>query len=111
MLVARRVTLYPLVNDHIAAWNIPIFNRKYIFNPGPFSVAMLVSWSVAASVSILLPASFCRKKTFANFAAKKLHACGSIVLHGAYVKRIEVRLVGLKNLLDLLMALRKHGKP
>ncbi len=21
---------YPLVNDHIAGWNIPIFNRKYI---------------------------------------------------------------------------------
>ena len=22
-------------------WNIPMFNRKYIFNPGPFSIAML----------------------------------------------------------------------
>ena len=22
-------------------WNISIFNRKYIFNPGPFSIAML----------------------------------------------------------------------
>ena len=23
-------------------WKIPIFNRKYIFNPGPFFIAMLV---------------------------------------------------------------------
>ena len=29
---------YPLVNDHIAGWNdITIFDRKYIFNPSPFS--------------------------------------------------------------------------
>ena len=35
---------YPLVNDHIAGWNITIFNWKYIFNPGPpFSVACYVS--------------------------------------------------------------------
>ena len=27
----------PLVNDHIAGWNISIFNRKYIFKAGPFS--------------------------------------------------------------------------
>ena len=27
-------------------WNIPMFNRKYIFNPGPFSIAMLVYQSV-----------------------------------------------------------------
>ena len=35
---------YPLVNDHMAGWNIPIFNRKYIFNPGPAipATAMLV---------------------------------------------------------------------
>ena len=30
---------YPLVN--IAGWNITIFNRKYIFHSGPFSIAML----------------------------------------------------------------------
>ncbi len=27
-------------------WNIPILNRKYIFNPGPFSIAMLDYLSV-----------------------------------------------------------------
>ena len=27
-------------------WNIPVFNRKYIFNPGPFLIAMLVYRSV-----------------------------------------------------------------
>ena len=27
---------YPLVNDHIAGWNITICNRKYIFHPGLF---------------------------------------------------------------------------
>ncbi len=32
---------YPLGFTNIAGWNIPIFNRKYIFNPGPFSIAML----------------------------------------------------------------------
>ena len=32
---------YPLVNDHIAGWNIPVFNRKYSFIQGPFSIAML----------------------------------------------------------------------
>ena len=31
----------PLVNDHIAGWNIPIFNRTYIFISGPFFIAML----------------------------------------------------------------------
>ena len=30
-------THYPLGNDHIAGWNIPIFNRKYTFKVGPFS--------------------------------------------------------------------------
>ena len=40
---------YPLVNDHIAGWNIPIFNRKYIFNPGPFSIAMLDYRSVSVT--------------------------------------------------------------
>ena len=30
-----------LWETNIAGWNIPIFNRKYIFNPGPFSIAML----------------------------------------------------------------------
>ena len=37
---------YPLVNDHIAGWNIPMFSRKYIFHPGPFSIAMLSFGSV-----------------------------------------------------------------
>ena len=32
---------YPLVSTKIAGWNITIFNRKYIFIPGPFSIAML----------------------------------------------------------------------
>ena len=35
-------TTYPLVNDHIAGWTTTIFIRKYIFNPGSFSIAMLV---------------------------------------------------------------------
>ena len=27
---------YPLVNDDITGWNIPIFTRKFrVFNPGP----------------------------------------------------------------------------
>ena len=39
--------LYLLVNDHIAGWNIPMFNRKYIFIPGPFFIAMLVYRSVS----------------------------------------------------------------
>ena len=30
----------------LAGWKIPMFNRKYIFNPGPFCIAMLVYWSV-----------------------------------------------------------------
>ena len=29
--------IYPVVNDHIAGWKIPIFNGKYMFNPGPLS--------------------------------------------------------------------------
>ena len=37
------VTLW---QTNIAGWNITIFNRKYIFNPGPFSIAMLVYRSV-----------------------------------------------------------------
>ena len=37
----QTVNLTPLVNDHIAGWNISISNRKYIFNPGPFSIAMV----------------------------------------------------------------------
>ena len=41
------IKIYPLVNDHIAGWNIPIFNRKYIFIQGPCSIAMLVSGSVS----------------------------------------------------------------
>ena len=32
--------IYPLVSTNIAGWNMPIFNRKYIFNPCPFSIAM-----------------------------------------------------------------------
>ena len=28
---------YPLVSPNIAGWNITIFTRKCIFNPGPFS--------------------------------------------------------------------------
>ena len=31
---------YPLVNYH-SNGIVPIFNRKYIFNPGPFSIAIL----------------------------------------------------------------------
>ena len=27
---------------NIAGWNIPVFNRKIIFNPGPFSIGTLV---------------------------------------------------------------------
>ena len=40
---------YPLVNDHIAGWNIPIFNRKYIhlhFGASIFQPAMLDNRSV-----------------------------------------------------------------
>ena len=33
----RKGTRYPLVNDHIAGWNIPSLTRKYIVNPGRFS--------------------------------------------------------------------------
>ena len=29
--------------------NIPMFNRKYIFNPGPFSIAMLVYQSISSN--------------------------------------------------------------
>ena len=47
-LLAAWYNIYPLVNDHIAGWNITIFNRKYIFNPGPFSIAMLDYRSVAS---------------------------------------------------------------
>ena len=43
---------YPLVNDHIAGWNISSFNRKYIFNPGPFS----------SQLCLLIPE--CNLKTF-----------------------------------------------
>ena len=30
----------------MAGWNFPILKRKYIFNPGPCSIAMLVYRSV-----------------------------------------------------------------
>ncbi len=42
----------PLVNDHLASWNIPMFNSKYIFNLGPFSIviAMLVYQGVLFAV-------------------------------------------------------------
>ena len=32
-----------------AGWNMPIFNRKCIFNPAPFSIAMLVYWKVCSN--------------------------------------------------------------
>ena len=36
---------YPLVNDHIAGWKIPIFNRQYIDSiRGPHFPASYVSW-------------------------------------------------------------------
>lgn len=28
----------PLVKDHVAGWNIPMLNRKYIFIHNPFSI-------------------------------------------------------------------------
>ena len=37
----------PFGETNIAGWNIPIFHRKYIFIPDPFSVAMLVYRSVS----------------------------------------------------------------
>jgi len=41
--------LYSLVN--IAGWNIPVFNRKYIFKPGPFgTIAMLIYRSVTTNL-------------------------------------------------------------
>jgi len=36
----------PSGKTNIAGWKIIIFNRKYIFNPGPFSTVMLVYRSV-----------------------------------------------------------------
>ena len=38
---------YPLVNLQVAGRDIPMFNRTYIFNPGPFSIAMLGYRSVS----------------------------------------------------------------
>ncbi len=49
--MSGRESLYPLVNDHIAGWNIPIFNRKYIFFQGSFSITM----SVYPCVNLYLP--------------------------------------------------------
>ena len=40
----------------MAGWNIPIFNRKYIVNPGPFSIAMLVCQSVTYIIMGILAA-------------------------------------------------------
>ncbi len=37
--------------SHSDCWKITIFNRKYIFNPGPCSIAILVYRSVAPSDS------------------------------------------------------------
>ena len=34
---------YPLVFPNIAGWNLPMLNRKYIFNPGPFSSQLCIS--------------------------------------------------------------------
>ena len=36
---------------YIAGWNIPMFNSKYIFNPGPFSFAVLVYRRVMKFIS------------------------------------------------------------
>ena len=47
---------YPLGFTNIAGWNIPMFNRKNIFNPGPFSIDMLVY----RSVNIMLVPYTCR---------------------------------------------------
>ena len=56
---------YPLVVPNIAGWNIPIFNRKYIFNGSIFQPAMLVYQGVfqvtkcrQAFISIFLERSF-----------------------------------------------------
>ena len=49
----------PLVNDHIAGWHIPIFNRKYTSSKGPFSVAMLVGFAISDyGMSAILESDF-----------------------------------------------------
>ena len=47
MLVPRSVS-FPLVFPSVAGWNMPIFNRTYIFIQGPFSIAILVYGSVTS---------------------------------------------------------------
>ena len=47
MMAAKTTVLkIPTGKLNIAGWNIPMLNRKYIFNPGPFFIALLVYQSV-----------------------------------------------------------------
>ena len=48
---------YTLWQTNIACWNIPFFNKKYIFNRGPFSIATLVCRSVSCTISLQISPS------------------------------------------------------
>ena len=45
----KDLNIYPLVNNHSWLEYPPFLFRKYIFNPGPFSIATLVYRSVRDS--------------------------------------------------------------
>ena len=64
----------PSSNTKIAGWNILMINRKYIFNPGPFSIAMLDYRSVISSPPL---------RTRLNFSLLwgTCHPCSRTIVH------------------------------
>ena len=50
--------LYTPEFTNMTGWKIPIFNRKYIFNLGPFSIAVLVYRTVVMYYNVLHPRFF-----------------------------------------------------
>ena len=74
----------------MTSWKITTFNRKYVFNPGPFSIAMLVYQSDSHTptryqnlplrkkshslTSPMFPSFSCKKKIWKNDPAQKREA-------------------------------------
>ena len=57
-------------------WNISIFNRKYIFIQGPFSMAMLVYWSVILGKT---SSQWSHKRLITDHGSFCIHACVQVL--------------------------------
>ena len=54
--VVHKITIW---QTNIAGWNIPIFNRRYIFHPGPFSRPEWNPPNLKADLTIAVQRHFC----------------------------------------------------